>query len=238
MMVRRSTVRLVTIGQSPRGDIMSVLGRYMPEDVEAVEVGLLDDVDPRGLADLAPRPGEEVLVTRLRDGREVRLGKERITPRLLDLLEETDRAGAEVVVLLCTEVLLPPGGPPLGTEVPDRRPRALLIQPGLILAAVVRSVASGRSLGVLVPAPEQTESARERWAGAGRSLEVQAASPYGGPEALEAAAAALARAGPDLVVMDCMGFGPEHKRIVQSTARCPVVLAASLVGRTMAELLS
>jgi len=216
---------------------MSVLERYIPPDVHALQAGVLDGVSPGELADLAPRPGDEVLVTRLRDGQEVRLGRERILLRLLDLLEETDRAGVEAVVLLCTEVLFPPGGPPLGTEVPARRPRTLLIQPGLILAAVVRSLASGRSLGVLVPAPEQTESAREQWAGAGRSLEVQAASPYGGPEALEAAAAALARAGPDLVAMDCMGFGPEHKRIVQSAARCPVVLAASLVGRMMAELL-
>lgn len=217
---------------------MSVLERYMPEDVDAVEVGLLDDVDPRGLADLAPGPGEEVLVTRLRDGREVRLGKERILPRLLDLLEEFDRAGVEVTVLLCTGVLLPPGGPAPGSERAHSRPRGLLLQPGLILSAVVRSLARGRTLGVVVPSPEQVESAQGRWAGAGRSLEVQAASPYGGLEALEAAAAALARAEPDLVVMDCMGFGPHHKRIIQTAARCPVILPASLVGRTLAELLS
>jgi len=211
---------------------MSVLRAYLPRGVDPVEVGLLDNLEPPDLAALAPRPGERVLVTRMRDGSEVRLSEERAVPPFLELLRKVDETGVAVILVLCTGSLVPSGrrsGPGF---------RALLVRPDELLIGTVRSLARGRSLGVVVPSSDQVEGVRERWSVAGRELAVVGASPYGRMEALRAAASALGRRAPELIVMDCMGFGLEHRRIVQQATGCPVIQASGLVGRVVSELLS
>lgn len=230
---RSIALALVTIGQSPRDDIMAGLGTHLPPGTEVAQAGLLDNLGPSDLVELAPRPGEQVLVTRMRDGGEVRLSEKRTIPRFLELLRRVDRSGADVILVLCTGSLLPPTGRPAGSGF-----RALLVRPDELLTGVVRSLARGRSLGVIVPSPDQVEPASERWSGAGRAPAVVGASPYGPAGALRTAAASLALKAPELVVMDCMGFGPEHRRVVQEVVECPVILASALVGRVVAELLA
>jgi len=245
-------VGLVTIGQSPRDDIMSVLGNYLPRGCEPVQAGMLDGASPQELRALAPRPGEQVLVTRLQDGTEVRLGRDRITGRLANVMRGLDRMGLQVIALLCTD-RFPSLFVPFSL-------RALVVEPDKLLLGSVGALARGRSLGVVVPSPEQMEGTRESWQGICRTVHVVTASAYAPMESLERAAQQLARgegegaagaagwtnaAGapsvstgggpPDLVVMDCMGFGREHKRLVSQIVGRPVVLASSIVGKMLSE---
>ena len=61
--------------------------------------------------------------------------------------------------------------------------------------------------------------------------------PFGDKTSIENAAAKLVNWGVDLVVMDCMGYTLEVKKMVSNITKCPVVLARSAVARVVAELI-
>jgi len=214
---------ILTIGQSPRTDVTPLLAGLIG-GAELVEAGALDGVADAEVATLAPAPGEYVLVTRLRDGRQAVVGRERIrsyVQRALDRLAPQ----VDVVLFLCTG------------EFPPLRADRLLIEPSRLLHHIVSGVAGGRPLGVLVPLPEQAEEARQRWQDAGRVTAVAAASPYGDAD-FSRAARTLREAGAELIVMDCMGYTPEHRRQVVAAAARPAILAGTVVAAVARELLS
>ena len=67
-MLRR--VAFVTIGQSPRSDVLPDIIKETQTQFEVTERGALDGLTDEAIVNLAPQPGEERLVTRLRDGRD------------------------------------------------------------------------------------------------------------------------------------------------------------------------
>ena len=79
------TVHFLTIGQSPRPDVVpEILGMLgdAAADIEAVEAGALDGLSRDEVRAGAPRDGEMPLVSRLRSGEEVIIGE--------DFVEATD----------------------------------------------------------------------------------------------------------------------------------------------------
>jgi hypothetical protein len=60
-----------------------------------------DDLGEADVLGLAPGPGDEVLVSRLRTGREVRLSRRPLEPRAQSCLDRLQR-DADLSVLLCT----------------------------------------------------------------------------------------------------------------------------------------
>ncbi len=217
-----SRLGVLTIGQSPRADVVPLLVEVLGGEI--VEAGALDGLAEAEIAALAPAPGEYVLATRLRDGHQVTVSRERIlsyVQRALDRLAPQ----VDLVLFLCTG------------EFPPLRSDRLLIEPSRLLYHVVAGVAAGRRLGVLVPLPEQVEEARRRWQAAGRVAAAAAASPYGGGD-FSRAAGVLREAGAELIVMDCMGYTPGHKREVVAAAARPAILAGTAVAAVLRELLS
>lgn len=152
----RLAIGLVTIGQSPRDDVVPELAARWPASVagrvRVAERGALDDAGPAELARLAARPGEPLLVTRLRDGTEVTLAEHRVLPLLQAAVDDTVAAGAALVAVLCT-----------GVDGALRCTRPLLA-PGPLTQAVVAASAPGRRLGVVVPAADQVTGAERDWA--------------------------------------------------------------------------
>jgi protein AroM len=214
---------LVTIGQSPRDDIVSQMLPLLPAGLDIRQVGVLDGLTHQQIAELAPGLEDYVLHTRLRDDSAVTVSRERITSLLRDRLKQLQDEGANPVVLLCTG------------EFPGLQSDALLIEPNRLLVNVVRGLRPQRA-GVFVPLPSQIESAAEKW----RVLEAEvvfvAASPYGEQIELIRAVEELEGHLLDLVVMDCMGYTLAHRGVViQATGR-PVILASRVVARIVGEL--
>ncbi len=216
---------LVTIGQSPRDDILPQMLPFLPPGVTIWQEGALDGLTREQIAGLAPAAGDYVLHTRIQDGSAVTVGRRQIQPRVQTCLDRLAARGANPILLLCTG------------EFPGLSHSGLLIEPDCLLVGVVHSLRPGR-LGVLVPLSSQTEAAAQKWHIAARELNLESASPYGAEAEIQRAAAALAAQKPDLVVMDCMGYTASHKKAVAAICRCPVILAASLIARLTAELLS
>lgn len=223
-MVRK--VGAITIGQSPRVDVVPEIEAILGGRIEIIEAGALDGLSHEEIAALAPGPGDYVLVTRLRDGSSVKLAEQRILSLMQARIDEVVAAGAEAVLLLCT-----------GEFPPFSCPR-LILQPQLILHHFTAAVAAGRRLGIIVPDPGQVEQAGVRWAGMGSALAVEAASPYGPVEAIWQAAARLQEWQAELIVLDCMGFNMDMKKEIMKRTGIPTILPRTVAARVILELLS
>jgi protein AroM len=220
-------VGVVTIGQSPRTDVVPDISRPLPPGTRVVERGALDRVGPAELAGLAPACGEELLVTRLRDGTEATLAEAKLMPLVQDAVDDVTGRGAVIVAVLCT-----------GSLAGIRCPRPLLM-PGPLVRNLVAAVAPGgrrARLGVVVPAPDQAGPASADWSAAVGEVLVLAASPYGPPAALERAAATLAAWRPGLVVLDCLGFDGPMKQMVARAVGVPVILPRTALAGALAAL--
>jgi protein AroM len=223
-------IGLVTIGQSPRADLADEYERALP-GVSIVQAGALDDLSEAQVAGLRPEAGDEVLVSRLRTGREVRLARRHVEPRLQACLDRV-RPDVDLTVLLCTG------------EFPALRPRGLVLVPQQVLRHVVSAVVDGlrgssdgaMRVGVMTPDPAQQGSAEARWGSLGQVVAV-AASPYRGIEGLEGAAKILREARAGIVVMDCVGYTRAMRRIVAGITDAPTILANASVAMIAREVL-
>lgn len=215
-------VGLVTIGQSPRVDVVPEMRPYMG-GAEVIECGALDGLTLEEVEELAPREGEHVLVTRLRDGTQVSVSRERIIGRLQGCIRRLE-AEADVIGLLCTG------------DFPELESRKMLIEPSTLILKTVEALKPSR-LGVMVPDPRQVGWAVERWSKTGAAVTVQSASPYaGGGGGIEEAAERLRDADPDLIILDCIGYNVNAKRLVKRVTGKPVILPRTLMARVIGEL--
>jgi protein AroM len=157
-------VAFVTIGQSPRSDVTPDILAETRAPLDVTECGALDGLDDAAIADLAPRLGEERLVSRLRDGREVLLGKPAIDRRLHAILDELDAGGFDLLVLLCTGQF---------TRFALRTP---FIEPQHTVDHFVRGLAYGAErIGILLPNAAQID---EFHGIPGVATKAASASPY------------------------------------------------------------
>ena len=101
MSLRRPVVGLITIGQSPRVDVVPDMAKVIGPGVEIREAGALDGLDRAQIDALAPGAGDEILVTRLCDGSPVFVAKRHVTARVQAKVTELERGGATLTALLC-----------------------------------------------------------------------------------------------------------------------------------------
>ncbi|NJD19198.1 MAG: AroM family protein, partial [Gemmatimonadetes bacterium] len=87
-----TTVRYVTIGQTPRTDMVPELAARLPQGIEIREVGALDGLGSQAIAAMAPAPGEARLVPRLAHGGQAVVGKAKMHLRLQDIQDGLGRA--------------------------------------------------------------------------------------------------------------------------------------------------
>ena len=155
-MTRR--IAAVTIGQSPRPDLLVTLVSRLPDDAEVIETGALDSLTAATLpsrSDARDRSSDAYpLTTRLRDKTSVTLDEADLAPLVQVAIEKGEEAGAQVTLLLCA------GG------FSDAIARGPLVRP--FDAAVDRLKSIGaRRLAVIVPVAQQAAPAARKWATAG-----------------------------------------------------------------------
>ena len=218
------TVGAITIGQTPRDDIVGEMEKVLGAGVRIEQAGALDGLARDEIDALAPAPGDDdALITHLRDGATVLVAKRRIVPRLQACLDRL-AAEADAFAILCA-----------GAFPPFTSARPVLL-PERCLAAVVEAAFDGGRLGVLVPIPHQLESSTKRWSRVDPRVLVTVASPYDDPARLIAASEELRRGGVSLVVMECQGFTSAMKSVVRDVTGAAALLPASVLARVLAEL--
>ena len=215
----------VTIGQSPRVDLIPEMQAVMGTDVQVIEAGALDGMTLDEVRAIAPGSGDQVLVTRMADGTAVKIAERHILSKMQDRIDGLAERGAQIIALVCTG------------EFPRFRCDRLLVRPQRVLYNAVSGLAEGLSLGVLIPDQDQVGPAEARWHGAAARVKAYAASPYGAVEEVRRGAAILREWGAQLIAMDCIGYTLAMKAMVREEIGVPVVLARSIVARTIAEVM-
>jgi len=217
-------IGLVTIGQSPRSDILPDMMMILGNEYEVLEVGALDDYSTADIKKLKIKEDDAILVTRMKDGTEVKVTKEFVVPKIQQGINQLDKEGINVILLLCTG------------KFPEFKSKSLIVMPSeLVRGAVNASLRKGR-LGIVYPAEEQTTKAKEEWGHEGLTVYADWASPYGGEKSVEALAARLSKKDLDLILLNCMGFNYRMKQLVAEKTKKPVIQANALVARVLREL--
>lgn len=214
---------LVTIGQSPRTDITPDIVDQLPDELEVVEAGALDEFGSRAEVREAvgPREGEPIFVTRMRDGSSVTVDRasviDLVQARIHELAEDVS-----TIAVLCTG------------DFPDFEADVPILEPSDLLHGWASSIVDGGTIGVLMPKPEQIEQTFDKWDGF--DVVAAAGSPYTDEDEVTPAAEAIGT-DVDIVVMDCMGYTPGMKATVRETTGAGVLLGRSVLAKTATEVL-
>ncbi len=218
-------IGMITIGQSPRSDVVPAMAEILGDQVEILEAGALDPFSPEEVQRFRPEGTDSVLVSRMRNGTEVLLAKEKILPLLQERITMLEGQGVNAILLLCTG------------NFPAFQFAGLLLYPQPILQQVVAGILPQGRLGILSPSPKQVPQSYKKWEREGIELVVEVVSPYGKGEELTEVAARLRERNLDLIVMDCMGYNEVMKREIKMMTGKPVLLSNTLVARVIKELL-
>jgi len=222
----RPVVGLITIGQSPRSDVVPEMAAVIGPGVDVREGGALDGLTRAQIDTLEPTGDDEILVTRLTDGSAVFVGKQKIVSLVEAQIAGLERRGATITALLCTGAF-----PPLTATRP-------LVQPQPLLLGALRAMRWPGRLGVVTPSVPHVPQTEARWRRDGFDPVVVALSPYEEEDAsaLARVAGAFRDAGVGLVAMDCMGFRRKTRDELGGLTGAPVLLANLLVARMLGEL--
>lgn len=222
----RTRIAGITVGQAPRTDMTADLESRLAPTLELVQYGALDDLTASEVErDLAPKPGDEVLVSRLRDGSQVTFSGTKVLPLVQERIDQAEHEGARAIIVLCTGSF-----PELRHEVP-------LVYPQPLFHAVAHALAGGRRVAVMVPEPSQVEQAKAWWGNHGVEVDVVSASPYAGIDGVRKTAATLRGSSDAFLCLDCMGFTTQMRDAAHEASGLDVLLPRTLVASVVSELL-
>jgi len=221
----RKRAAFLTIGQSPRPDILEEMAPAWGEELDIVQHGVLDGLSESEIQALAPVNDEPRLVSRLRDGTETVVRAASVHERMQELVrrldDDRDENGEEVdlLVLLCTG------------HFDDLVSRHLLVKAQPVVDHGVAALSTSCSrVGVLVPVAEQ-------------AMRLDGLASYASPysphsphseDRFERAAEELGEA--DLIALHCMGYTMAHKRRMAELTGKPVLLAREMVATAVSWL--
>jgi protein AroM len=190
-----------------------------------VERGALDGLDPGQIAACRPGAGDFHLATRLADGREVIVAKEKILPLMDRAVKEVCDQGVDAIILLCN-------GP-----FPDFDVSCLVLEPQRLVNHCLKGIVRPHMrLGVMLPMEEQVPWAKESLADVASRITTAVWSPYSDESRLQDACEKLEEVGCDLAILYCMGFNARLGARVRNLVSMPVMVSSSLVARIAGEL--
>ena len=184
--------------------------------------GLTDEQVEKGFL---ASPGEKVLVSRRKSGKEAKLGDTKIEAGLQVKIDRLNEQGYQIIMLLCTGEFHS-----LSSE------KAMLIEPDRVIPAALAEIVANKQLGVIVPAEEQIKEQLSKWKQLRKPPVCTAASPYSASEQEVIKAGQEVQAmGADVVILDCIGYNETHLKWLQGALDIPVLLSnrfiAGIVGQ-------
>lgn len=214
------TIGAITIGQSPRPDLLARLRSHLQADgVTVVEMGALDALS---VADLpGPAAGGYPLTTRLRDGSAVTVDEAFLEPLVQSAVDILERQGCIASILLCA------GG---FTGIHATRP---LVRPFQVAVGTLRSLGIERIV-VVVPIDAQVEPSRAKWSSTGLETVVRSARLHDAPAAI----VGDVETGVEAVVLDYVGHPRDAVRRLRGLIDRPVVDLGDLAAATIASLVT
>lgn len=217
----------ITIGQSPRDDVIPEMMEFIGDDIEVLQAGALDGLTFEEVEKLPIEKDDYVLVSKLRDGNSVKFAERHILPRLQQCIDKLEDEGVDLILFVCTGVF------------PDISKSSVpLLYPQKIIHGVVPNLLDKGKLAVITPDKDQIKQSEEKWEEVVSNVEVVVASPYTKEDQFPEAINILKDSDANIVVMDCMGYTGKMKRRVSEETGKMVVLSRTIVARVIGEILN
>lgn len=220
-----SRIGTLTIGQSPRPDLVASLKQRFPE-AEIIEVGALDPLDH---SDLPPRNCTKgaayLLTTRMRDGSLVHVPETFLMPFMANGLKRLETKCLKAIFLLCAGTFAE-----LSSPVP-------LIKPFVLAHEMLANIGI-KQLGIIAPIPEQVKPIQDRWEAAGFEVTVWAADATQPDEAFIGTVKRYqAEKKFKALVLDYVGHPAEVSQTLQNKLDIPVIDLGEIAVATLAAIL-
>ena len=223
--MKQIKIGAITIGQTPRTDISKDILPILPQNITLVEYGALDEMMYDDvMSHFHPQPGDEVLVSRMRDGKQVQLTDRFIIPLVQKKIDLAETEGVLAIILFCTGVF------------PEFRHHVLLLKPQPLFHAIAAKLADGQKIGVLVPNQDQIMQAYHTWNMSGIQIIAVSVSPYLESDKVIEAATYLKAKGVSFICADCMGYSLNMKHHIQEITGIPVLLPRTLIVSILCEM--
>lgn len=220
-------IGVITIGQSPRPDLIPEIKSFFPTNVEIIQKGVLDNIDKKGLEQIKPDDGQTTLISRLKDGTSVTMAKEKIIPLLQHVIDDLNKNNVCIIIIACTG------------EFKSFRSKIPIIYPDYLLNHVVKGIfRDEKQIGVIIPLQEQEKSIKNKWKSMGLNAITVVSSPYlYKEESLIHAAKQLEKSNKiNTIVLDCIGYTQQMKEFVMKHTSKNVILSRNIIFKTAAEL--
>jgi protein AroM len=221
----RPKIGFLTIGQSPRDDVVPDMMTIIGPDIEIIEHGALHGLSRKDIEALSPGKKDFPLITRLRNGAAAVVGKRKITPFIRKQLSSLERQKVRLIALLCTD------------DFPEIQARTLLLMPHRILLSTVTSIMKEGRLGIFVPLEEQKERLKKKWRMTSLEIFIENLNPYQESPERDQVIERMKRHQVNLIVLDCIGYSSKIKEKIRLATEKPVLLPRSILARLIRELI-
>ncbi|CDZ29594.1 AroM family protein [Neorhizobium galegae] len=215
-------VMFLSVGQTPRADLIGDMLTNLDVPIEALEIGALDGLSKAEIDDLKVRPGEQSIVTRLADNTDIVVSKPRIAERMAKIAAAFQPNEFDLVVILSTGLFRD-----FESTCPTVNAQRAME------SAVISLAAHGSSVGLIQPLQQQIAE-----------LDIPALAPYkicasyaadGDRKLLAGALVDLADA--EIIVLNSVSFTEADRQMVAKASGKPVVLARRIVASAIRLLL-
>ncbi len=218
---------ILTVGQTPREDILQDLKSYLPEGYLLTEYGVLDGLTREEADRRYGYRGEgALLISRMRDQGPVLLDGDKAAQGMQLCIDRAEQAGVDLLMMACTG------------HFSELRHKIPLIMPGAVQRSKTIQLARGGAIGVIFPNKDQRVQVIGWWKDSGVQVELlEPASPYSGDEEVVEAALRLKAAGAKVLCMDCFGYSAAQKKAVCQAAGLETVLPREGLAELAVEIL-
>jgi len=218
-------IGMLTIGQSPRDDVLPNIIKILEEGIEIIQAGALDGKKKEDFEKIEFKKDDYVLVSRLRDGTEVKITKNYVLPLLQQKIHSLENKEVDLTVIMCTG------------KFPKFNSKKLVITPQEILRGILEASLKSGKLGIIYPAFEQLNMAENEFKRPGVEIYSDWLSPYSKKGKLEDLSMRLRDQKLDLIFLNCFGFSSNVKEHIKNNTGVPTIQSNSVIARILKELL-
>jgi len=215
----------LTIGQSPRTDIMADIKAIFTKNTKIIEKGALDGFSKEEIDKLYPKGNDYILISRLSDGTSAKISGSYVEKKLQNIIEEIEDK-VDIFLILCAG------------QFPNLTSKKLIMKPDILLNKSIPGIIERGTMIDVVPLEEQIEELKTRWTFNNIIVKYKNLCPYTATkEEIISRAEEIKGMNPDLVLLDCFGFGINTKKIFKEVVNKPIILVRTFVAYILKELL-
>ncbi len=218
--MKKKKAGFLTIGQSPRDDIIAEIQPLLSPGIEIYQAGALDDLNSKEIFSLRPDQDDLPLITRLRDGKSVIIGRKKILPLLLNKINELKTKKIDLIVLLCTENFV------------ELTSKGNLILPFELIKKEVINLSPAKVI-VFIPLKEQKDGVREKWLCLQDEVSIEVLNPYEKFNDLEKLASSLTYKMANLIIFDCFGYSISLSQRIAKRLGLPPIIPRLLIANQL-----